>query len=182
MDSLQILLTKSRMARFVFCCLVASILVASHLANALPQEMVVGSACQLEAITADGLVDEKRVDECNRCWPRLALEDRASTEAAKECVRKFLPKLHSSCRREVLELTWGSPQQGANLLNCFISTVNQSNTATNRNGLLRRKRSGPISFGAGVGGLSFGAGAVIFASSIFLGPRGPLVLPLVDPQ
>merc|ERR1712066_114628 len=84
MDSLQILLTKSRMARFVFCCLVASILVASHLANALPQELVVGSACQLEAITADGLIDEKRVDECNRCWPRLALEDRASTEAAKE--------------------------------------------------------------------------------------------------
>ena len=36
-----------------------------------------------------------------------------------------------------------------------------------RNDLLRRKRSGPISFGAGVEGLSFGAGAVSFASSIF---------------
>ena len=36
-----------------------------------------------------------------------------------------------------------------------------------RNGLLRKKRSGPISFGAGAGGLSFGAGAVSFASSIF---------------
>ena len=51
LHSLQILLTKSRMARFVFCCLVASILVASQLANALPQELVVGSACQLEVLS-----------------------------------------------------------------------------------------------------------------------------------
>merc|ERR1711928_99375 len=134
---------------------VASILVASQLANALPQELVVGSACQLEAITSDGLIDEKRVDECNRCWPRLALEDRASTEAAKECVRKFLPKPHSSCRREVLELTWGSPQQGANLLNCFLATVSRSSSAVNGNGLLRRKRTTLAG-----GGISFGAGAV----------------------
>ena len=51
LHSLQILLTKSRMARFLLCCLVASILVASHLANALPQELVVGSACQLEVLS-----------------------------------------------------------------------------------------------------------------------------------
>ena len=95
------------------------------------EELVVGSACQLEAIDSDGLVDEKRVEECNKCWPQLALKDRESTEAAKECVKKFLPKLHSSCRREVLELTWGSPQQGANLLNCFIATVSQSNSGFN---------------------------------------------------
>ena len=95
------------------------------------EELVVGSACQLEAIDSDGLVDEKRVEECNKCWPQLALKDRESTEAAKECVRKFLPKLHSSCRREVLELTWGSPQQGVNLLNCFLATVSQSNSGFN---------------------------------------------------
>ena len=120
------------MARFVpilICCL----LVAPFAVFGLPQlqereELVVGSACQLEAINSDGLIDEKRVEECNKCWPQLALEDRASTEAAKECVRKFLPKLHSSCRREVLELTWGSPQQGVNLLNCFLATVSQSNS------------------------------------------------------
>ena len=90
-----------------------------------------GSACQLEAIDSNGLVDEKRGEECNKCWPQLALESRASTEAAKECVRKFLPKLHSSCRREVLELTWASPQQGVNLLNCFLATVSRSSSAVN---------------------------------------------------
>ena len=115
----------------LLCCLVAPFAVS------LPQlqereELVVGSACQLEAIDSNGLVDEERVAECNRCWPQLALEDRASTKAAKECVRKFLPRLHSSCKREVLELTWGSPQQGVNLLNCFLATVSQSNSAVNR--------------------------------------------------
>merc|ERR1711981_937863 len=91
--SLQILLT-SRMARssLLLCCLVAPFAVS------LPQlqereELVVGSACQLEAIDSNGLVDEERVAECNRCWPQLALEDRDSTEAAKECVRKFLAAL-----------------------------------------------------------------------------------------
>ena len=121
------------MARFVpilLCCLVAPF------AAGLPQlqereELVVGSACQLEAIDSNGLVDEKRVEECNKCWPQLALESRASTEAAKECVRKFLPKLHSSCKREVLELTWASPQQGVNLLNCFLATVSRSSSAFN---------------------------------------------------
>ena len=118
------------MARFslLICCLVAPFAV-----SCLPQlqereQLVVGSACQLEAINSIGLVDEKRVEECNKCWPQLALKDRESTEAAKECVRKFLPKLHSSCRREVLELTWGSPQQGVNLLNCFLATVSQSSS------------------------------------------------------
>ena len=121
------------MARFFLCCL---LVVAPFAVFGLPQlqereELVVGSACQLEAITSDGLIDEKRVEECNKCWPQLALKDRESTEAAKECVRKFLPKLHSSCRREVLELTWGSLQQGVNLLNCFLATVSQSNSGFN---------------------------------------------------
>ena len=33
-------------------------------------------------------------------FTHIDLTHRASTEAAKECVRKFLPKLHSSCKRE----------------------------------------------------------------------------------